>query len=51
MQYDYYNDIKNIVIDIRNELTLDESINRLNSFIEWLLEENKNEILKLFNKG
>ena len=41
MEYDYYEDVKRIVSDIRNELTLDESINRLNSFIEWLLLENK----------
>jgi len=39
--YDYYDDIKNIVIDIRNELTLEQSINKLNSYIAWLLEESK----------
>jgi hypothetical protein len=39
MDYDYYEDVKNIVMEIRNELTLDESIQKLNSYIQWLLLE------------
>lgn len=40
--YDYYEDIKSIVIDVRNELTLDKSIQKLNSYIQWLLLKQKN---------
>jgi len=46
MEHDYYEDIKSIIIDIRNELTFDESINKLNSFIEWALSVQRNELNK-----
>jgi hypothetical protein len=43
MDYDFYEDIIGLVAEIRNELTLDESINKLNSYILWVLQKNKEE--------